>query len=48
MNGLGKAYIWSELFQHFNAAFFRKVEEITCAITTGSPTSSLVGMLRLR
>ena len=33
MNGLGKDYIWSELFQHFNAAFLRKVEEIAHAIT---------------
>ena len=33
MNGLGKDYIWSELFQHINAAFLRKVEEIARAIT---------------
>ena len=33
MNELGKDYIWSELFQHFNAAFLRKVEDITDAIT---------------
>ena len=32
-NGLGKDYIWSKLFQHFNAAFVRKVEEIAHAIT---------------
>ena len=28
-----KDYIWGELFQHFNAAFFRKVEEIAHAIS---------------
>ena len=33
MIGLGKDYIWSELFQHFNAAFLKKVEEIAHAIT---------------
>ena len=36
MNGLDKEskdYIWSELFQHFNAAFLRNVEEIAHAIT---------------
>ena len=33
MKGLGKDYIRSELFQHFNAAFLRKVEEIAHAIT---------------
>ena len=33
MNGLGKDYIWSELFQHFIAAFLRKVKEVAHAIT---------------
>ena len=33
MNGLGKDYIWSELFLHFNAALLRKVEEIAHAVT---------------
>ena len=33
MNGLGKDCIWWELFQHFNAAFLRKVEEIAHTIT---------------
>ena len=33
MNGLGKDYIWSELFAHFNVSFLRKVEEIIHVIT---------------
>ena len=48
MNGLGKDYIWSELFQNFNAAFLRNVEEIAHAITDLYCTVETVWYVGLR